>query len=170
MFDLLGKRRSVRSYMPRGVEDAKVEEIVKAAMMSQSAMNRRPWQFVVVRDSETKRRLAEATVYSGHVAEAPVVIAVCADEAKASRWVEDCAIVAENIALEVTNQGLGTCWTQIREGHAKGHDAEAYVREVLGIPEGFRVLCLLPIGYPAQELPLRGEELFEPERVHNETW
>ncbi len=170
MFELLRNRRSVRTYQPRHVEDEKLTEILKAAMFSQSSMNRRPWQFVVVRDAATKERLAQATIHSAHVARAPVVITVCADEAKASRWIEDCAIVAENISLEAANQGLGTCWTQIREGHTDDHDAETFVRETLGMPVRIRVLCLMPIGYPAQETTPHGDELFEENRVHWEKY
>jgi nitroreductase len=51
-----------------------------------------------------------------------------------------------------TSIGLGSCWIQIRlRDHSPEKTAEEYVRELLGIPKEYRVLCILAVGYPAEE-------------------
>jgi len=84
---------------------------------------------------------------------------------------EDASIVAGHIFLEATNEGLGTCWVQIRESKTPdGKDAEEYVRSLLGIHANFRVVCLMPLGYPAEILPEHQDSEFEKEKVHRERW
>ena len=57
------------------------------------------------------------------------------------------SIATEHIALAATELGLGTCW--IRAFDPRGTE------ELLGLPEGVSVLCLLTVGYPAQDPPPR---------------
>ncbi|PJA37169.1 hypothetical protein CO181_04625 [candidate division WWE3 bacterium CG_4_9_14_3_um_filter_43_9] len=64
---------------------------------------------------------------------------------------------------------MGTCWVHIHEGKTlDGRDPEEFVRELLGIPHEKRILCLLPIGYPEDEV--YKEKKFEPEKVHDGKW
>jgi nitroreductase len=54
--------------------------------------------------------------------------------------------------LVATSIGLGSCWIQIRNrDHSPEKSAEEYVKEILGIPDPYRVLCILAVGYPAEE-------------------
>jgi len=101
--------------------------------------------------------------------EAPVLIVLTTPEAY--NWLEDLSIAGEVIYLEATNQGLGTCWMQIRDiGTPDKPDPEGYVRKVLGIPEDIRVLCFFPIGYPKIALPEHTENEFELSKIHPEKW
>src|SRR5512136_3176720 len=116
MLEVIRQRRSVRSYLKKNVEKEKLHEVLKAAMFSPTARNLRPWEFIIVTEDETKERLSHATPYASFAKDAPVVIVICYDTGKARRFKEDCSICAENIWLEATNQGLGTCFIQIAEG------------------------------------------------------
>jgi len=169
MHEIFTKRRSVRHYQKKGVEEEKLKEILKAAMSGPSGHNSRIWEFVVVGDHKTKEKLAESGPWADFVKEAPVVIVIVGDEKKSKLWLEDCSIAAGYIYLEAANQGLGTCWVHIREGKTlDGRDPEDFVRELLGIPHEKRILCLLPIGYPEDEI--YKEKRFEPEKVHYGRW
>lgn len=169
---VIKKRRSIRQYLDKKVEREKLEEILKAAMFAPTAKNKRAWEFIVVEDKKTIRQLSRATKYSSFIKDAPVVIVICANQKKASRWIEDCAIAAENIYLEATNQGLGTCMVQIREGTGKGEvgDPEKYLKEILEIPENIRVLCLMPLGYPKFFKKEHQEEEFDRKKIHWEKY
>ena len=57
------------------------------------------------------------------------------------------SIATEHIALAATELGLGTCWIRAFDPHG--------TEELLGLPEGVSVLCLLTVGYPAQDPPPR---------------
>lgn len=171
MLEVIRKRRSIRSYQSKEVEEEKVREILKAAMFAPSANHRRPWEFVVVREKESREKLAQATPWASFVAQAPVVLVVCAQESLSREWLEDAAIVGGYIYLEAVNQGLGTCWVQIRGSTTpKGESAEDYVRQLLGIPADYRVVALFPLGYPQQTPPPHLESEFEEEKIHFNKW
>ncbi len=162
-------RRSYRSFLDKPVEDEKIEAVLKAAMYAPSAHHKRAWEFVVVTEPEKIKKLGEMKQWSEHVAETPTVIVVCSPEW--DNWLEDASIVGAHIYLEATHQGLGTCWTQVRGSQTwDGDSCEEYVRNVLNIPSDFRVLCLLPIGYPAQEKKAHDQDEYDASKVHKNSW
>lgn len=131
-------------------------------MSAPSGHNLRPWHFVVVRQAETRRQLAETHRYSRMAAEAPVVLVVCTDESESLFCIEDACAAAENILLQAVALGLGAVWVAV----SPYTDYEAYVRQLLGIPETMRVLCMIPVGYPAEEKPPRTR--YDASKVHFE--
>jgi nitroreductase len=169
MLEVFKKRRSYRHFSDRPVEDDKITEILKAAMFSPSAHHKRAWEFVVVKDKDTRAKLANATKYTGPANESPaVIVLVCQN---VDQWVEDLSVVSEAIYLEATNQGLGTCWMHLKDmGTPEKPNPEDYVRVTLGIPAEMRVLCFFPIGYPAEVLPEHSENEFEQSKIHTEKW
>jgi nitroreductase len=84
-------------------------------------------------------------------ARAPVVFVVCAHERRSSHWVEDASAATENLLLAATGLDLGAVWVGIYPNLRY----EGHVRHVLGIPSGLRVLCLVPVGHPAESKPPR---------------
>lgn len=170
MLEVIKKRRSIRSFLDKKIEDEKLTEVFRAAMLAPTAKNIRPWEFIVVTNEDYRKQFSLATRYSSFAKNAPVVIVICYDMTKGSRFKEDCAICAQNIYLEATNQGLGTCYIQIAEG-AEGSvgEPEAFIKKLLTIPDTHRVLCLMPIGYPS-EYPKPHDEkaLFDVAKIHNE--
>lgn len=165
---LLQKRRSIRQFKPLPVEPEKVEQLIEATLRSPSSRGLNPWQFVVVDDPETLRRLGKAKAHgSEFLTGAPLAVAVCADPARCDVWIEDCAIAAIILQLAGESLGLGSCWVQIRQRpHGEGRSAEAYVRDVLGLPESLVVECIIGIGYPARGLPGHPRESLAFDRVH----
>lgn len=171
MNELFKKRRSIRKFSGRAVSETQIKEILLAAMVAPSGCNRRPWNFVVVKDAAAKKVLAQSGPWADFVNDASVVIAVIGDEQKSWLWLEDCSLAAGQIYLEAANQGLGACWAHIRGGKTvQKQDAEDFVRKVLGIPKTKRVLCLMAIGYPAESPSPYSEKDFNSSKVHQEKW
>lgn len=167
MLEVIKKRRSIRKFKKTPVEEEKLQEILKSGMFSPSARHSRPWEFIVVKDKKTLDKLAETKDGSAFTNQAPLVLVICAEETY--QWIEDCSIVGENIYLESINQGLGTCWVQIRGSERPdGSSCEEYVKKLLKIPEKMRVLCLMPLGYPAEKLPEHQNSEFEKTKIHKE--
>ncbi|MFA5048130.1 MAG: nitroreductase family protein [Patescibacteria group bacterium] len=166
MIEAIKKRRAIREYLNDSLTEEQLQEIVKAAMYAPSANAVYPWELVVVKDQETKELLAKTTPWSIHGKDASVIIVVIGHEQESPNWVEDCSIVAEHIWLEAAEQGLGSCWIQIR-GNA---NAEKDVKEILGIPAELRVLCLMPLGVPAKPAEEHGEEIINKSRVKLEKY
>jgi nitroreductase len=163
MLEAIKKRRSIRRFLDKEIEKEKIEEILKAGMTAPSAHNGRPWRFWLVRDQERKEELAQIQPWADFVARAPVVLVIGADEEK--QWIEDCSLVAGLIYLEATNQGLGTCWVQVRGMKTKnGGESEEEVRKIIRAPKSVRILCLMPLGYPQKFPPEHSGEI-EKEKV-----
>jgi len=168
MLDVVRKRRSVRSYHARDVEEEKLRELLKSAMFAPSSRGSRAWEFVVVRDENTRKALSEATPYSFFIKDAPVAIVVCYDTSRGRRFKEDASICAGHILLEAVNQGLGSCFVQVAEAEGSHGGAEDYIKELLGVPKEYRVQCMMPIGYAAEEHPEHSDAEFDESKVHRE--
>jgi len=144
--DAIGTRRSIRSYAGRPVEEEKLDRILEAARLAPSAGNRQERRFIVVRDAQTRKKLAEAACNQRFVGTAPVVVAACATESSRvmacgqPAYTVDVTIAVDHMTLQAVEQGLGTCWI--------GAFDEGEVKRVLGIPDTVRVVSLLALGYP----------------------
>jgi nitroreductase len=146
--DLIKKRRSVRNYQNRKIANDKIQEIIDAARFAPSANNKQPWKVVIVREEILKQKLAD---FSGQnfIAEAPVILAPVATNAQKIMsndipgYAVDLAILTDHITLVAAEKGLGTCWI--------GAFDQEKVKNLLGVPEAYKIIALLPLGYPADK-------------------
>ncbi len=168
--ELLRKRRSIRRFTTREIEQEKLDLLLESALRAPSSRGLNPWEFIVVTDRETLRALARAKEHgSDFLKDAAVGIVVCADPQRADTWIEDCSIASILIQLAAEDLGLGSCWVQIRmRYHDEKVSAEEYVKDVLGIPEHFRVESIIAIGYPAERKPGHPKESLQYEKIHYE--
>lgn len=151
VFEAIKIRKSVRAYDSRPIPNEILLRILEAGRLAPSAGNIQPWHFVVVSDVEKRKRLAQAR-YAKFLAESPVVIVGCGDQKASPRWyMIDVTIALEHMVLTAINEGLGTCWI--------GSFNEDEIREMLKIPENFRVVALLAIGYSRKKFDLAGKLL-----------
>lgn len=170
--DLLIGRRSIRRYTDEPIDPEQVKLILEAALMSPSSKSIRPWQFIVVEEKETLEKLSQCKPnYATSIADAPLAVVVAADTTKSDAWVEDASIAAIFMQMQAQDLGLGSCWVEVRERFgADGTPAEEYVRELLGIPEEFGVLCIVSIGHKNEDRkPINPEKLLW-EKVHIGSW
>lgn len=168
MLDVIRKRRSVRNFLKKEVEEEKLKEILTSAMFSPNSWGTRPWEFIIVKDYELKAKLSKATDHSHFVKDAPLVIVVCYNMKKGVRFREDSSIAAEHIHLEAVNQGLASCFVQVAEAGNPPGSAEPYVKELLNIPDEFRVQCMMPVGYAKRNLSQHKDSEYEPSKIHYE--
>ena len=148
VFEAIKARRSIRKYEQTPVPQEKLKKILEAARLAPSAGNRQPWGFVVVRDAERKKALAEAANNQTFLADAALIVAAVGDPEISKKWCEkDVMIAVEHLALSAAALGYGTCWI--------GAFNEAKVKSLLGIPERVNVVALLPIGVPDETPPTR---------------
>jgi nitroreductase len=152
VLEAIRERTSIRAFMKKDVPEELVEKLVDAGRCAPSAGNIQPWEFVIVREPQLKRRLAEAALAQTFIEEAPVVIVVCANENRSSMGygirgttlycIQDTAAATQNILLAAYSLGLGTCWV--------GAFKEEAVKEALKVPQGIRPLAIIPVGYSAE--------------------
>jgi len=126
VFEVIQKRRSVKSYESTLVPVEKLKKVLDAARLAPSAGNVQPWRFVVVLGSYKRRKIAKGCRYGRFLAESPVVIVGCGDQKASPHWyASDTCIAMENLVLAATGEGLGTCWI--------GAFNEKEIREMLKI-------------------------------------
>jgi nitroreductase len=139
VFHAILGRRSIRNYLDKPVEDEKLLKVLEAARWAPSSRNTQPWTFIVVKNEETRKKLKELAYGQDFVHQAPVVLVVCTKEG--SNWV-NIGLAIQNICLEAYELGLGTCIV--------GWFDREKTKELLGVPNGWEVAYLIPLGYPAE--------------------
>ena len=158
-------RTSIRRYTEQKVEDEKITQILKAAMAAPSAGNQQPWEFYVVTDEETVRRLSETSPYAGFTKDAPLIIVPCyrtrEDQLRFKDYAEiDLGIATEHILLEADALGLGSTW----RGIAPLQDRMDAVAAVLGTDVSLRPFAIVSVGYPAEEK--KYQDRYDESRIH----
>jgi len=165
--DALLSRRSIRKYTDQAIEEELVKKMLGCAMAAPSAGNQQPWHFVVLTDRALLDEIPKFHQYAQMVKQAPLVIAVCGDLEKQIHegyWVQDCSAATQNLLLAAHSLGLGAVWLGVypRENRVKG------IKKLLRLPEGIMPLCLVAIGWPAEEKP--PAKRFPKERIHKNKW
>lgn len=161
-FEAITKRYSVRSYLPDPVPTHILERVLEAGRVAPSAMNLQPWHFIVVSDKEKRRALSTGR-FAKFLSESPVVIVGCGNERLSPRWYAiDTAIALQNMVIAATSEGLGTCWV--------GSFDETDVKKLLKVPEGYRVIAMLALGYPrdGKDLMRKVVKIFRPRKSLDE--
>lgn len=164
-------RISTRQYSDREISDLDLQTILEAGMSGPSCVNARDWSFIVVRDSDTLNKMADA---NGRPAQplrsAKLGILICGDLERAfsgapDYWVVDGSIAAQNMILAASALGIGSVWL----GTWPQMDRVEKQAELFGLPETQIPHSIIAFGYPAE--PSTKEKLiFEPDRVHYEKW
>ena len=148
VFTAISQRSSVRAYKSADVEEDKLKKVLEAARLSPSASNRQEWKFIIVKNKETKKKLAKAAFGQSFIGEAPIVVVACGTESKAimgcgqPTHTVDVSIACAYMILQAYELGLGTCWI--------GAFKEDEVKKILNISEHVRVVAMTPLGYPNQ--------------------
>jgi nitroreductase len=163
LFDAIKTRRSIRKYLDKPIEDEKLQAVLEAVRMSPSWANFQCWRLVVVKDKSIKAKISALSYVEAVFApmgyksnpsmkalvEAPVVIVLCADpERSGTLWDQqyylvDAGLAAQNLMLAARGLGLGSVFVGIYD--------EDKLKKLLNIPEGIRIVGLLPLGYAAEE-------------------
>ena len=166
--DLAQLRRSHRKFTEQEIDAEEVRLILRAALMSPTSKGQRAWQFVVVDDKMDIEKIADAkNLGSQFLKGAPLAIVVLGDPMENDCWVEDGSIAAISMQYQAEDLGLGSCWIQMRgRGLSDGTSADTVIRGILNIPENLSVLCVIAIGYKADERKPQNEDKLKWENVH----
>jgi nitroreductase len=140
VFEAVRTVLAVRNYRPDPVPDEVVARIVEAGRLTGSSMNAQPWHFVVVDDAATLRRMGGFAQSGPYIAQAPLAIVVAVG--KTPFGVSDGSRAIQSMILTAWAEGIGSNWVGFR--------GLEEIRTLLGIPEEFEVLAVVPFGYPVE--------------------
>ena len=149
VFDAIKMRRSVRSYAAKPISADVMTRIRNMLRLAPSACNLQPWHFVLVTDAAVRQEIAQASHSQLWVAQAPLIVVGCGLVQQAYKKMGGCgnsvdvdvAIALDHLSLGSVAEGMGTCWI--------GAFDEIKVKALLNIPDQFKVVAMMLVGYPA---------------------
>lgn len=161
-------RTSIRQFTAQPVTDEQVDTLLRCGLAAPTAVNAQPWDFVVVRDRAILDTLGQRYPNTRISENVSVAIVPCGNLEKTFRaapdfWIQDVSAATENILLAAHAMGLGAVWTGVYPT-----DKVAPVQELLGLPEHIIPLCIIPIGYPAENP--EPKDKYKPEIIHYDRW
>lgn len=153
-FETIKNRRSISKYKSDKVKEESLNKMIEAAMRAPSWKNKSAYKIIVVDDADKKNAIAEGILNmddkaANAVKEAPVAIVVIAKPEESGKvegkelYLADGAIAMEHIILAATAEGYGTLWI--------GALDEWKVKDVLSIPNDFKIIGITPVGIVAEE-------------------
>ena len=155
LIDNILTRRSIRRYETKDIPEEVLQQILEAGRQAPSAANRQPIRFVIVKDHDILKDLCDNLI-TRFVKYAPVAIVGCADikSLLTGKWaVVDATIAMQNMVIAAWTLGVGSCWV--------GACNEEKVKELLKIPDKWKVVALITFGYPAEHPKPRKKKPFE---------
>lgn len=182
LMDLMKNRVTVRKYAEKDVDDALLNRLLEAAARTQTMGNLQLYSVVVTRDAARKQALAPAHFNQPMVTEAPVVLTICADFNRTTRWCEerratpgydnflsflnaatDALLFTQTFSSLAEEAGLGLCFlgTTIYQPQA--------IIDVLKLPRLVMPVATLTVGWPAEQ-PVLSDRLPVSSFVHEETY
>lgn len=169
VLDNIHARKSVRKFTSQQVPDSLLELLMKAAMAAPTGHDARPWQFIITKDHAVMKALRSNLKWARGLDYSQAAIIVCGDMRKVKPenkefWITDCSAATENILLASEALGLGAVWSTLYPGE----DRMQHARNVLGLPSYLMPLCVIPVGYPAEEVQPKIK--YDPSRVHWEKY
>lgn len=158
----LKERRSVRRFNDKTVDKAVIEEIISAAAFSPSWKNTQTVRWNIITDEALKKRLAEECIPNGHKNASIIMSSSCVavqssvsglsgynpdgsftTEKKDGWEMYDAGVAAQSFCLAAHDKGIGTVIMGIIDSGA--------IEKLLDIPQGERVIAVIPMGYPLDE-------------------
>jgi len=163
--------RVVRQFEDRPLAAEHMDRILNAGRRAGSSKNEQRWAFIVVRERDHLRELAQVGRYAGHLAKAALAIALVTPEtgdgprSRSVMW--DLGRAAQNMVLAAWELGIGSVPATVYD-----HGLAA---RLLGLPPDRRCDFLLSFGYPADDSKLSapnraGGRLPLEDVVHEERW
>ena len=165
------KRREITKFKPDPIPREALERLVRALYLAPSGNNLPSREFIVITDAGMLRELTPATPYIKWLEQAAAAVVIIADPKVSKYWLQDASIAGAFLWLSAVAEGLGAAWGAIyhSEDEAESKRREDFVRERLAIPDHYRVVAILGLGWPAVDPPPK--TMYPLERVlHRETF
>ncbi len=147
LVDVVLSRRSIRRYEQREIPRDVLDRVLEAGRQAPSAANRQPWHFIVLTDYVLKNELSQG-LFNRHIKDSGFTVVGCAytglRHVGTRKWsIVGTAIALQNMVIAAWAMGVGSCWI--------GDFREDRVKQLLSIPEKWKVVALVSFGYPAEK-------------------
>jgi len=150
--EVIAARHSVRKFTAQKIERETIEEMIEDALLAPSSRNSKSSGFMIIEDQSLLEAMSQMRDYgSALLSGAAAAIVVLGDTLKTDLWIENASISATYLMLSAANMGIGSCWVHVNgrlrcKAEPEKGDAESYLRELLGIKDNMRPLCVIALG------------------------
>lgn len=178
--EIIRDRISIRAYKDTPIPEEMLAEILRNGDLAPSAGNLQPWEFIIIKNKDTKAKVIDGT-YMGRddrkakkqlwMIEAPILIVVCGDSDKLFKKYGEygsdvllylsCSACIENMLLTIEDLGLSSCYVAGLRPHM--------LQEALDLPSHIIPMAVLPVGYANEEGERRPKEDIA-SRIHYEKY
>jgi nitroreductase len=168
LIDDMLKRRSVRRYKDENIEKKDLERILQAGLLAPTSRNRKPCNFLIVENRQSLEKLSKAKESGSEMlATCNRAIVVVANTLISDTWIEDSSIALGYMHLMAASLDIGSCWVQIHlRKTSDGKDSEEVVKEIIGVDDYFRIVGILALGIPENEVKAHTLEDIDKNRIH----
>jgi len=168
MIKELWTRRSIRSFKDTPIKDEDLRTILSAGLKATSAVANYPLELVVIKNAETKAKIAGFYEFSGFCVQSPLSVLVCYDKDKRTSYFKDsdfgpldASAAVQNMLLAATALNIGSCWT-----HAL-LSVEAY-QTLLNLPKNIIPVALVVLGYT--DKTFEHQDRYDEAKIHHDKW
>jgi nitroreductase len=151
--DIIVSRRTIRQFRPDPVPRETLEALVDAARLAPSAANLQPLEFIIVDDRRVRADVFPSLKWAAYIAPvgdpkpgqepAAYIVTLVNTKVREKMFEYDVGAAEENMIISALAEGIGSCWLLSIDRDR--------LKAVLGVPEGYRIDCVLALGYPAEE-------------------
>lgn len=147
------KRREITRFAPEPIPQEAMDQLTRALYLAPSGNNLPSREYIVVTAKEAVQALAPTTPYMKWLEQAAAAVVIIADPAVSKYWLQDASIAGGFVWLTAVSLGLGAAWGAVyhAEDEAESVKREQFVRQQLDIPDHYRVVAVIGLGYAAVE-------------------
>jgi nitroreductase len=139
VFEAVSTVLAVREYQEKPVPADVMRRVLEAAHLTASASNKQPWHFVLVTSRDGLRELGRLVAHGPYIAGAGAAVVVAYEKGD-PLGVSDVSRAVQSMILTAWADGVASNWT--------GFGALEGVRKMVGLPDTYEVLAVVPFGYP----------------------
>ncbi|MDY6415345.1 MAG: nitroreductase family protein [Succinivibrio dextrinosolvens] len=164
-------RKSVREFSNKEISEQDLKTILTAGMSGPSALNMRPYDFIVIRKKDLMEQIYDENgIYYAPLKQANVGVIVCGDIDKAylaknGYWIIDSTIAAQNIILAANALGIGSVWL----GAYPEKQKYLALQKLFSLSNHVIPVAVIALGYPLDD-KREIRDLYEEEKIHKDKW
>lgn len=167
VLSVISTRRSIREYTEQTITDEQINTILNAGFCAPSAKNKRPWNFIVIKNKDRLMELSKTNNNCKMIQHANCCIIVCGDKVLQGireLLIADCSASTQNMLLASHGLGIGAVWC----GIVQNSEWRKQIVAQFKLPESIIPISVISLGYP-KETKI-SETRFDLSKVHNEIW
>ena len=171
LYDLVLKRRSTRKFKNEKLPKEVIDKILNISLTAPSSWGAHPVHFILVEDKEKIKQIAQCKAMGATpLLTASAAIVIMVDTSNCELWIEDASVASTYILLAAEHYDAGACWIHIRNRNGQHKSADEEIRDLLNVPDKYRVLNVVALGVKDEDMKAHTLEEYSQDNIHIESY